>query len=142
MKHILEELLTRPISELGCPKRAIHAKADLSIQGAVATLKSSHIGSIVIVDGLRVIGIFTERDFLERVGFSQVDISRATVGEFMTPNPICAQRFENIGSVLKKMREGNFRHIVIVDAYGNLEKVVSMREIMDYLVVGSVQQAA
>ena len=134
MKMLLNELLQRKVGDLGEAKRAIHCAPDLSIHAAISTMKNAHIGSLVVVQGLKVVGIFTERDFLERVALNNVVITTSKVGEFMTPSPVCVQRHENLGLVLNKMREGGFRHIIIVDSYGNLEKVVSLREIMDYLV--------
>jgi CBS domain-containing protein len=133
MKHQLKELLERNISELGQAKRAIHCEPELSLSNAISSLKLNNVGSLVIVEGARVIGIFTERDVLLKCALQDIPLGTAKVSDYMTKNPICVQRFETIGNVLVKMKSGKFRHIIIVDAYGNLEKVVSQREIMDYL---------
>ena len=106
----LKELLGRPISELGSAKRATHCSSDLSVLGAVKVMKGEGIGSLVVADGLKVLGIFTERDYIERIVFTGKDASKLLIGECMTKNPICTQRHESIGAVLSKMREGNFRH--------------------------------
>lgn len=133
MKHLLRELLERPISDLGEAKRAIHCEPELSLSNAISTLKTANIGSLVICEGTKVVGIFTERDVLLKCALQDIPLGSAKVGEFMTKNPVCVQRFESIGSVLIRMKEGKFRHIIIIDSYGNLEKVVSLREIMDYI---------
>ena len=133
MKQQLKEILERSISELGAAKRAIHCEPELSIQAAIATLKSANVGSLVITEGTRVVGIFTERDVLLKCALQEIPLGSAKVADYMTPNPVCVQRFETIANALLKMKEGKFRHIIIVDSYGNLEKVVSLREIMDYL---------
>lgn len=133
MKHQLKELLERKISDLGEAKRATHCEPELSLSNAINTLKSANIGSLVIVEGGRVVGIFTERDVLSKCALQDIPLGSAKIADYMTKNPVCVQRFETIGAVLQKMKEGKFRHIIIVDAYGNLEKVVSLREIMDYL---------
>jgi len=132
MKHQLKELLDRHIAELGEAKRAIHCEPELSLINAISTLKSANVGSLVIVDGTRVVGIFTERDVLIKCALQDIP-TNAKISEYMTKNPVCVQRFEPLGNVLLKMKEGKFRHIIIVDSYGNLEKVVSQREILDYL---------
>lgn len=133
MQHLLKELLNRSVSELGQAKRALSCDAELSLSKAISTLKSAKAGSLVVLEGSRVVGIFTERDVLVKCALEDIPYGTAKVSEFMTPNPVCVQRFETIGNVLMKMRDGKFRHMIIVDAYGNLEKVVSQREIMDYL---------
>jgi len=133
MKHQLKELLERKVSDLGVAKRATHCDPELSLSNAINTLKSANIGSLVVVEGGRVVGIFTERDVLMKCALQEISLGSAKVADYMTKNPVCIQRFETIGAVLQKMKDGKFRHIVIVDAYGNLEKVISLREIMDYL---------
>lgn len=133
MKHLLRELLERPIAELGEAKRAIHCEPELSLSNAIATLQSFNIGSLVVVEGTKVVGIFTERDVLMKCCLHDIPWSTAKVSNYMTPRPVCVQRFETIGNVLIKMKEGKFRHIIIVDSYGNLEKVVSIREIMIFI---------
>ena len=133
MKHQLKELLDRSISDLGETKRAVHCESELSLSNAINTLKSNKIGSLVVVENSRVVGIFTERDVLMKCALQDIPLGTAKICDYMTKNPVCVQRFETIGNVLLKMQDGKFRHIIIVDSYGNLEKVVSLREIMDYL---------
>ncbi len=133
MKHLLRELLERSISDLGEAKRALHCDPDLSLSNAISTLKSANVGSLVVVDGAKVVGIFTERDVLMKCALQDIPWGSAKISDFMTKNPTCVQRFESIGNVLVKMNEGKFRHIIIVDSYGNLEKVISQREIVDYI---------
>ena len=139
MRHQLKELLDRHIAELGEAKRAIHCEPELSLVNAIATLKSANVGSLVVVEGTRVVGIFTERDVLKKCALQDIPIN-AKISDFMTRNPVCVQRFETLGSVLNKMKAGKFRHIIITDSYGNLEKVVSQREILDYLLNYAISQ--
>ncbi len=133
MKHQLKELLERSISDLGEAKRALHCEPELSLSNAISTLKTANVGSLVVAEGTRVVGIFTERDVLLKCALQDIPLGSAKVSDYMTRNPVCVQRFESIGNVLMKMKEGKFRHIIIIDSYGNLEKVVSQREILEYL---------
>lgn len=133
MKLQLKELLAREISSLGAPSRAMHCTSDTSVEGAILQLRKEKVGSLVIVDDGKIKGIFTERDFVEKVALKGIDMSHVKIEAYMTPNPVCVKRHESIGDVLARMRKGKFRHIIIVDAYDHLEKVISIREIMDYL---------
>ena len=140
MKLLLKELLGREIASLGAPNRALHCTPTTSVENAVLTLRREKVGSLVIVEDKKVKGIFTERDFLEKVALKGVDMSSVKVESYMTSNPVCVKRHEPIGDALNKMRIGKFRHVIIVDGYGHLEKVVSIREIMDYLMTPITQQ--
>lgn len=134
MKIQLKELLARPIGDLGIPKRAHQCGPDMSVRDVLLVLRKEKIGSLVVVENDKVIGIFTERDYLEKFACQDKEAKPTTVKELMTANPVSVTRQETIGNTLEKMRHGEFRHIIIVDTYGHLEKVVSMREIMDYLI--------
>ena len=140
MTHRLKELLERNISELGVPQRAMSCAPEISLQAAVFQMRENKIGSLVIVADRKVKGIFTERDFLEKVALKGEDMSNLPISSLMTSNPVCVKRNESIGSVLEKMRNGKFRHIIITDSYDHLEKVVSIREITEYLTSSFAQK--
>lgn len=135
MKIQLKELLARNIGDLGEPKRAHHCDPDASVTDVLQILRKEKIGSIVVVEDRQVVGIFTERDYLEKVALNPKESQPEDlkVKNFMTRNPVTVKRQDTICETLTKMRKGKFRHVVIVDSYKHLEKVVSMREIMDYL---------
>ena len=132
MKLQLVELLGRSIGEIGVSQRARHCTPDMPVSQAATILKHEKIGSLVVVADGKVKGIFTERDLLEKAAFQNLDMNTLKVSDLMTMNPVCVQRHESIGAVLLRMRSGKLRHIIITDNYEHLEKVVSMREIMDY----------
>lgn len=53
-----------------------------------AQLMNEHrIGSLVVVEGRRVVGIVTERDMMDRIVADERDPAVTTVGEIMTVNP-------------------------------------------------------
>jgi len=66
---------------------------DTSVLRAVERMNECHIGSLVVCDGERPIGIFTERDVLVRVVARGLDPKRTPVGEVMTRDLIAMQHF-------------------------------------------------
>ena len=56
----------------------------VTVAEAVAEMNRHRIGSVVVLDGGRLAGIFTERDVLRRVVGAGVDPLKATVAEVMT----------------------------------------------------------
>jgi CBS domain-containing protein len=65
---------------------AVTATADETVAVAADRMHEQAVGSVVVVDGERPIGILTERD-LVRVAGAGADPTAARVGEWMTPNP-------------------------------------------------------
>src|SRR5690606_25618018 len=74
------------------------------------------------------------RDYILKVAGFGLDLSQEPIKKFMTPKPVCIDKSESILSVLRKMRKGNFRHLIITDSAGNFEKLLSIKEVTNYLI--------
>ncbi len=136
MKLMLREVLDRPIGDLPNSGTLQKCAPDTPIEKVMAIFQSANVGSVLIAEGGKPIGIITERDYLKKIAFKNLslkDVQGQKVSSFMTPNPKTMQRQETMGQALLAMRKGQFRHLVVTDSYSNAERVLSMRSIMDYL---------
>ena len=79
-------------------------------------------------------GIFTERDVLTKVVGKPLDLDRTPVLALMTPDPEVLSPDDRVSFALNKMTVGGFRHVPLVDEQGRPAGVVSMRNIVDYMV--------
>jgi len=134
MGLMIKKVLERSVMDLPHVPVAIRCTPETSLRDAVRTLHKSEVGSIIVAEGLKVVGIFTERDILTKIVDKPVNFEKEKVSAFMTKDPVCIPKSENISAILKRMSEGNFRHLIIVDAYNNLERVISIKDISQYLV--------
>jgi len=130
----IREVMERNITDLNVVPLAVKVAPDAKLDHVVGLLRKSNIGSVVVAEGNKVVGIFTERDHLLKVAGKSLDHKKEQVQNYMTKDPVCIQKDETIGDVLKKMRNGNFRHLIIVDAYHNLERVISVKDVIDYVI--------
>jgi CBS domain-containing protein len=126
--------LSRSISEVTKIQNITKCSPETSVHDAVKILQAGKIGSIIVTDGLKVLGIFTERDYLLKCALKPMDPQTEPICDYMTANPVCAQRHTSIGQVLISMGKGKFRHIIVTDNYQNIEAVLSMKEIVAFLV--------
>jgi CBS domain-containing protein len=93
------------------------AVADLVL--AAATLMNERsIGGLVVMDGDRVVGMFTERDILRRVVAAQRDPTSTTVGEVMTTPVAYCRRDTRLEECRAVMTERRIRHLPVVDERG------------------------
>ncbi len=103
--------------------------------GAASQLMQEHgVGSVVVVDGDRAVGIFTERD-LVRWGAAGVDPGGSKVAEWMTGSPDTVAPGVSVQEAYDSLAAHGYRHIPVVDA-DRLVGIVSMR---DLLRVASIQ---
>lgn len=85
------------------------------------------IGSALVMEQERLVGIFTERDVLRAMG-EQFDAARHPVSEWMTSNPITVPPDTPARDALKTMLDRNFRHLPVTDG-DRVVGVVSMRDL-------------
>ena len=101
-------------------------------------MQSEHRGCVVVTeDGTaesRLVGIFTERDVLHRVIDGGRNPATLTLQEIMTADPECVSNESSVAWVLNKMEVGGFRHVPVVDEAGRPKLVVSVRDIVAFLV--------
>src|SRR5438477_10477753 len=88
-------------------------------------------GCQLVVTNNQLVGIITERDLLLKL--EQGDLDRP-VSQLMTPDPEVLGLADPIAYALNKMSVGGFRHIPLVDATGRPVGIVSVKDIVDYIV--------
>jgi CBS domain-containing protein len=104
-----------------------------TVAEAVALMRREGVGCLLVVHGQRVVGIFTERDLMRRVLAVGKPLS-ISVAACMTPNPVTVHPKDSIGAAVKRMEEGGYRHLPVVDESGRPRGVLSVKRIVHYLV--------
>src|SRR3954464_9395507 len=99
-----------------------------TIAEAAARMADHRVGSVIVVDGERPIGILTERD-LVRFGASGAASEGTKVSEWMTEDPDCIGPDVSVQDAFNSLAEHGYRHIPVVDD-GKLVGVVSLRDLM------------
>ncbi len=99
-----------------------------TVAEAASRMAERRVGSVIVVDGSRPIGILTERD-LVRFGASGAEGSGTKVSEWMTADPDCVGPGLSVQEAFTSLAEHGYRHIPVVDS-GELVGVVSLRDLM------------
>jgi CBS domain-containing protein len=98
-----------------------------TIADAATMMSTRQVGSALVLDGDRLLGIFTERDVLRAVG-SDFDAENHHVTEFMTKDPKTIGPDVDPHEALESMFAFGFRHLPVVDG-GRVVGIVSMRDV-------------
>jgi citrate synthase len=123
------EIMTEP---------AVTVTADETVAAAAARMQQHAMGSLVVVERDRIIGILTERD-LVRFAATGGDGRSATAGEWMTPEPQTVAPTESCVQAFARLAEYGFRHLPVADD-GSLVGVVSVRDLMRVASIEPVSQ--
>lgn len=136
-------LLREPTSVLPT-RKPIMLSPYHSVTDAMRAMKSEHRGVVLVSeDGTthsRVVGIFTERDVLFRIVDQGRNPATLPISEVMTGDPECLRDDQTIAALLHMMSVGGFRHVPIVDAEGKPVHVVSVRDVVQFLVEAFPQE--
>jgi citrate synthase len=97
------------------------------------------VGSAVVTDGKRPIGILTERD-LVRVSAEGADPT-ATVSDWMTPNPDTVPSDQEVNVAFVSLQKHGYRHFPVVDD-GRLVGIVSLRDMLKLAPILRVEDPA
>ncbi|MCR4416206.1 MAG: CBS domain-containing protein [Ignavibacteria bacterium] len=120
MKTLKEIISDRPI---------LSVQKDFTIRQVSEYMAQNKIGLVPILDGDKLVGVFSERDLLQRVVAAGKDPDKTKVEEVMTINLIISDEDETYLECLSKMKTANIRHI-IVKSGDKLKGVVSMRDLL------------
>lgn len=112
--------------------RLVQAPSSTTLQNAIKLMQDQRAGYIVIADGGKPVGIFTETDVVRKVMGQDVDWSKP-VRDFMTPTPVCLSPQATVGEAIDLMGTKRFYHIPLIDEKGNLVNVISVRTLIRFL---------
>lgn len=100
-----------------------------SVLQAAVLMNEHRVGSVVVVEDGRVVGMFTERDVLQRVVGGRRDPAATPVGEVMTTAVVCCAPETTVDEARGVMRDRRVRHLPVADADGRLLGLISIGDL-------------
>lgn len=94
---------------------------------AVGCLVEHNIGSLVVLDDDRMVGIITERDMLRACHSGGGSIAEERVRDRMTKEPVVGSLDDDIEHVMGLMTDHRIRHLPVIDG----EEIVGLVSIGD-----------
>ncbi len=133
-KAIDERLFREPIKILHLRAGRVAVPLGTTIGQAARVMKERRIGCVLVEDGGKVVGIFTERDILTKLVGTGYDPAKVQVDGVMTRDPETLTPDDPIAFAMQIMSVGGFRHVPLVDADRRPVGILSVKDIVDYLV--------
>ena len=105
----------------------------LPVREAIKLLALNNIGCMLVVDKSELVGIFTERDVLMKIGEGLAMHGDKPVKHFMTANVQSLPVTAKVAFALHRMDLGGYRDVTIVNENGRPVGIFSIREMLRYL---------
>lgn len=104
----------RQLLEVKSP--AIHAiRPEAPVLDAIRLMAEAHIGAVLVMDGPRLVGILSERDYARKVVLQGRSSSDTPVSEIMTSNVLTTWSLDTSDRCMQTMTEHRIRHLPVVD---------------------------
>lgn len=105
----------------------LSAPAGTTIAEAASLMAQRRVGSALVVEGERLLGIFTERDIVKALS-QDGQATHQAIGHWMTKDPQTISPEASLEDALQRMLDGHFRHLPVMEE-GKLIGMLSMRDI-------------
>jgi len=125
--------LRRPVKQLHMNK-AVTVEVGTSLEQCIQLLVARGIGCLIVVENNVLRGIFTERDVLLKVAGKGINLQKNTVDKFMTSNPVPITLDSTMEDALNLIYKGRYRHVTVVDEKKTPLFVLSIKDVVSYIV--------
>ncbi len=132
LRDLIADNRVLDLGPLPAPRLAPNATMHQALQFLVRGRR----GAIVVVEGMRPVGIFTERDVLHRLPAGQLSREsrdKTPLSEVMSRPPVTIQRKASLRDAIETMVEQGYRHLVVVDRSGDLKGLLTTNDLVQYL---------
>lgn len=107
---------------------AIHAiRPEAPVLDAIRLMAEAHVGAVLVMDGPRLVGILSERDYARKVVLQGRSSSDTPVRDIMTADVLTTSPLDTSDRCMQTMTEHRIRHLPVVDG----DDVVGMVSIGD-----------
>lgn len=111
-------------------KSLVTIDADKPVIDAARLMKKHKIGSVIVTKDERIVGILTERDMVDRVVSSGLNVKKMKVGSVMSYPIITCSMNASVSEAIQIMENYKVRHLPVVDKKGNIVGIISSKDVV------------
>lgn len=132
-KVLSNETIQQPIRILDLG-RALVIESSASVGTTIELMQQRNTGSVLAVRDGVLVGIFTERDILMKVVNKKLDLYKLSINDVMKTSPEALHLDDSIAYAMNLMSVGGYRHIPIVDDHRKPVSILSVKNVISYIV--------
>jgi CBS domain-containing protein len=121
-------MTTRPVREIITRDRPLVGHPDDTVRTAAEEMAEHGCNSILVCDGGKLRGIFTERDLLVRVVAAGRDAARTKLAEVMTREPDTIEGSQPVVEAVRRMDECGYHHLPVLEG-NHLLGMITLRDV-------------
>ncbi|MBV6686701.1 CBS domain-containing protein [Xanthomonas perforans] len=103
--------------------------ADAAVIEAIRLMAEKAIGAVLVMEGPRLVGIVSERDYARKVVLRDRASSTTSVAEIMSAEVVTVTPSDTVERCMQLMTDGRFRHLPVVEN-GRVQGVISIGDLV------------
>jgi len=111
-------------------KKVVTVRPDDTVVKAAKLMEEKNVGSVVVVENRKPIGILTDRDIAIRVVAKKADINSILVKDVMTKKIVTGRDNQRVAELAKVMHENGIRRVPIVNKKGMLSGIITLDDLL------------
>ncbi|MCP4328970.1 MAG: CBS domain-containing protein [Alphaproteobacteria bacterium] len=119
--------MTRKIRDAFRRRDLVALAPEATVRDAAMAMKQGNCGSVLVIVEVKLVGIVTERDVINRVVAAALDPAATALAAVMTEHPDTIGPDDPVLKALEMMEDGSYRHLPVVER-GQVLGVVSRRD--------------
>ena len=104
-----------------------------SVLDAIKSMADHHIGSLIVMQNERLIGIITERDYSRNVVLKGKSSANTAVKDIMTKSVLCTKPDQTVEEAMALMTDKRLRHLPVVEN-GNVLGIISIGDLVKTII--------
>ncbi|APP74892.1 histidine kinase [Xanthomonas vesicatoria ATCC 35937] len=112
--------------------------ADAAVIEAIRLMAERGIGAVLVMDGERLVGIVSERDYARKVVLRDRSSATTSVAEIMSSQVVTVSPSETVERCMQLMTDGRFRHLPVVEN-GRVQSVISIGDLVKAVIEAQQQ---
>ena len=108
-------------------------KPNITVVEAIDTLAGQHVSCLLVEEDGKLVGVFSDRDVLNKVALEYDAVKDKPVSDVMTTNPVFVYDTDPSAAALSVMAVSGYRHVPIVNIDGKLTGIASPQRVTAFL---------
>ena len=111
---------------------------DTTVLQALKLMAERNVSAVLVTEGERLVGIFTERDYARKVVLKGLASKDTKVGDLMTQNVLTISPSHTIDDCMAIMTNNHIRHLPVVDAVKSVmeQQQATIEQLSGYIAGG------
>ncbi len=111
-------------------RKVFSIEPESTVYEAIESMADKDIGALLVMEGDKLVGIISERDYRNKVILKGRTSKTTPVRDIMSTQVFCVTPNESVDTCMAIMTDRKFRHLPVVDENQNVEGVISIGDLV------------